>query len=242
MRPRSISATCPHVALEIRKKISKDVRYANEMMFLDVMSIFQITLPPWKTLGQPLADSLVQRITDRMMLEDLILAKVINFSERLVPLIPLSTKADGNCLMHSISLFIWGIHDSNPIFLRKLMHSALQQDSKKEYKNRWKWRLKNQISLDSSQSFSSDWESVVSAASPIKEEGKPFPYLEDIHIFVICQILRRPIIVLSEPVIRGVHGHSISPNTLHGVYLPVLWDSKRCCKSQIGRASCRERV
>ena len=73
----------------------------------------------------------------------------------------------------------------------------------------------------------------MSAGSPVKRDGHPFPYLEDIHIFVISQIIRRPIIILSDPIIRSLHGHSLAPNTIHGVYLPVLWDPKRCCKSPV---------
>lgn len=95
MRPRTVSLTCPEAALAMRKKISKDVRCAaNERTFLDVMSVFQIILPPFQNMQKQLSDFVKKKILDNNMLEDLTKARVINFSPRLVPLMPLSTKGE----------------------------------------------------------------------------------------------------------------------------------------------------
>jgi tumor necrosis factor alpha-induced protein 3 len=61
----------------------------------------------------------------------------------------------------------------------------------------------------------------------------PYESLEEIHIFVLANILRRSIIILSEGVIRSIQGSSMSPNNSAGVYLPLLWESKDCLKHPI---------
>jgi hypothetical protein len=46
-------------------------------------------------------------------------------------------------------------------------------------------------------------------------------------------MLRRPIIVLSENVVRNIHGESISPNDLFGIYLPVFILPSECVRDPI---------
>ena len=60
-----------------------------------------------------------------------------------------------------------------------------------------------------------------------------FESLEEIHIFVLANILRRPIIVLAEPVIRSVYGATVAPNNCGGIYLPLLLPSDDCVKTPI---------
>lgn len=61
----------------------------------------------------------------------------------------------------------------------------------------------------------------------------PYSSLEEIHIFVIANILKRPIIVLSDPMVRSLAGHSIQPDNFGGIYLPLLWDPRHCCKHPV---------
>ena len=46
-------------------------------------------------------------------------------------------------------------------------------------------------------------------------------------------MLGRPIIILSEDVVRNKHGEPISPNDLFGIYLPTLRSAKDCIKEPI---------
>ena len=115
-----------------------------------------------------------------------------------------------------------------------------------------------------------EWEEVIRHVSqnefPFGPNGAQFGSLEEIHIFVLANILRRTIIVMSDDTLRGPYGDSYSPINFGGIYLPLLWDSVDCVKSplvigyanghftavvsiqdgqldlEIGRASCRERV
>lgn len=58
-------------------------------------------------------------------------------------------------------------------------------------------------------------------------------FLESVHIFTISNMLRRPIIILSEDVIRNKDGEAISVNDLYGIYLPILSDAAECIKEPI---------
>ena len=55
-----------------------------------------------------------------------------------------------------------------------------------------------------------------------------YEYLEEIHVFTLANILRRPIVVLGEPFTYGRDGESIEQNNFVGIYLPLLWPPKVC--------------
>ena len=58
-------------------------------------------------------------------------------------------------------------------------------------------------------------------------------FLEAVHIFSVCNMLHRPIIVLSEDVIRNKNGEAISVNDLYGIYLPILSPPTECINEPI---------
>lgn len=55
-----------------------------------------------------------------------------------------------------------------------------------------------------------------------------YEYLEEIHVFTLANVLRRPIIVLGEPFTYGRAGDSIEQNNFVGIYLPLLWTPESC--------------
>lgn len=61
----------------------------------------------------------------------------------------------------------------------------------------------------------------------------PYRSLEEIHIFVLANTIRRPIIILAEHVIRNIQGSSLAPNHVGGVYLPTLCHSDDCVKTPV---------
>ena len=55
--------------------------------------------------------------------------------------------------------------------------------------------------------------------------------LEESHIFVLANVLRRPIIVYGVPKARSFSTEGSMQNiNFHGVYLPLLWGSQLCHK------------
>lgn len=60
-----------------------------------------------------------------------------------------------------------------------------------------------------------------------------YEYLEEIHVFTLANVLRRPIIVLGVPFTYGLDGGSIEQNNFVGIYLPLLSKPKRCHRMPI---------
>jgi len=56
-------------------------------------------------------------------------------------LFPLSTVGDGNCLLHAVSLGMWGFHDRMLILRKALYQMLLNPLAKKALKRRWKYNL-----------------------------------------------------------------------------------------------------
>ena len=82
-----------------------------------------------------------------------------------------------------------------------------------------------------------EWEEVIRHISqnefPYGPSGAQFGSLEEIHIFVLANILRRTVIVVSDETLRGQFGDSYAPINFGGIYLPLLWDSVDCVKSPL---------
>ena len=111
------------------------------------------------------------------------------------------------------------------------------------YRSRWKseehHHILNQIGgyERTEEQWAHEWEEVIRHISqnefPFGPNGAQFGSLEEIHIFVLANILRRTIIVLSDETLRGQYGDSYAPINFGGVYLPLLWDSVDCVKSPL---------
>lgn len=82
-----------------------------------------------------------------------------------------------------------------------------------------------------------EWEELVNLVSPREfpsgRSGAQFGSLEEIHIFVLANVLRRTIIVLCDDTLRGNYGESFSPVNFCGIYLPLNWDPVDCVKSPL---------
>lgn len=82
-----------------------------------------------------------------------------------------------------------------------------------------------------------EWEEVIRLISqtefPFGPNGAQYGSLEEIHVFVLANILRRTIIVASDETLRGAYEESYAPINFGGVYLPLLWDSVDCVKSPL---------
>ena len=68
----------------------------------------------------------------------------------------------------------------------------------------------------------------------VDEEGRgAFESLEDIHVFVLAHVLRRPIIIIADQFLYGFGGEPIAPIPFGGVYLPLECDPPSCLKSPL---------
>lgn len=54
--------------------------------------------------------------------------------------------------------------------------------------------------------------------------------LEELHVFSLAHVLRRPIIVVADTVLYDFEGNAICPIPFGGVYLPIECDPAECCR------------
>lgn len=80
-----------------------------------------------------------------------------------------------------------------------------------------------------------EWETITNSAIDQEQTGTFLPYdtLEAVHLYVLCNILRRPIIVLANKTVRSVYGNQIQECNLSGIYLPLEWKSEEVYHSPI---------
>lgn len=67
----------------------------------------------------------------------------------------------------------------------------------------------------------------------IEEQGGALESLEDVHVFVLAHVLRRPIVIIADQFLYGFGGEAIAPIPFGGVYLPLECDPKHCFKSPL---------
>ena len=78
------------------------------------------------------------------------------------------------------------------------------------------------------------WEDVKeNAIDMVSDDVNALTYksLEHIHVFVLANILRRPIVIISDTVVHYPSGsvHE-SVNSFDGIYLPLLWQPADCVR------------
>lgn len=54
--------------------------------------------------------------------------------------------------------------------------------------------------------------------------------LEEIHVLALSYVLRRPIIVISDNILRDINGEALAPNNFGGIYLPLDLTPMDCHK------------
>ncbi|EDV49732.1 uncharacterized protein Dere_GG17341, isoform C [Drosophila erecta] len=138
-------------------------------------------------------------------------------------------RSAGDCLLDSAMQATWGVFDRDNI-LRRALADTLHQCGHVFF-TRWKEYEMLQASmlhftLEDSQ-FEEDWSTLLSLAS------QPGSSLEQLHIFALAHILRRPIIVYGVKYVKSFRGEDIGYARFEGVYLPLFWDQNFCTKSPI---------
>ncbi|XP_078698868.1 uncharacterized protein LOC144926192 isoform X2 [Branchiostoma floridae x Branchiostoma belcheri] len=218
---------------------SNDVTGA-EVCYLGAMTGHSLMLPCVSLFPQNFQEILNKQLIDRFMQKTLEEAKVLNWCKVSRPLTPVQTTGDGNCLLHAVSQYMWGIHDRS-LALRRLLNRTMVADMTEDLKRRWNRSCKahNQhVDLEyASLEWRQEWNIVVSMTDPTPNppEANDLPYksLEEFHIFVLANLLRRPIIILAEDVLHNFEGHTFAPIHFSGIYLPLRWKPEECVRSPI---------
>uniref|UniRef100_A0A674KH35 ubiquitinyl hydrolase 1 n=1 Tax=Terrapene triunguis TaxID=2587831 RepID=A0A674KH35_9SAUR len=156
-------------------------------------------------------------------------------------LLPLATTGDGNCLLHAASLGMWGFHDRD-LVLRKALYTMMRSGAEREaLKRRWRWQ---QTQQNKEVCWEREWNELLKLASsePRTHFGKNggtgggvdnsedpvYESLEEFHVFVLAHILRRPIVVVADTMLRDSGGEAFAPIPFGGIYLPLEVPPNRC--------------
>ncbi len=75
------------------------------------------------------------------------------------------------------------------------------------------------------QDWKLEWDIVTKATHDTfyDRERETFEYLKEIHIFALANILKRPIVILCENVVRTLQGSALDLCHFPGIYLPLMW-------------------
>ena len=192
-----------------------------------------------------LADDIVEK-SHKYALEKAGLLNWWTSDGKLPQLVPLATSGDGNCLLHAASLYMWGLQDQQ-LILRNSLHKLLTSGPKKDaIFKRWRHvtELRNKEAgglTFSEQEWDFEWAEIMRIANskprrtPSTESLRRYSTLrlnyeslEEIHVFALAHVLKRPIVVVADNVLRGILGDELAPVYFGGIYLPL--EESTCCK------------
>ncbi len=238
--PRSISSASlertDHCISYIERDLSEECPRGS-VNYFNVTPSFTLTIPSLHKYPREFRAYVSRRLVDQVVKEDLENAMVINWCKEATIFLPLSTTGDGNCLLHSASLGMWGFQDRQFI-LRKAVHSALINKKGTSLYPRWmEWHRKEMASIGlklGRDELGREWDQVMTSVSMETNRNGNLRGLEQFHIFVLANVLRRPIILYSQQKIRSATEFTtLQQISFQGLYLPLLWDPKLCKRTPL---------
>ncbi|NXG16791.1 OTU7B protein, partial [Grallaria varia] len=168
-------------------------------------------------------------------------------------LLPLATTGDGNCLLHAASLGMWGFHDRD-LMLRKSLHTLMDKGAEREaLRRRWRWQQTQQNKesglVYTEEEWQKEWNELTKLASSeprvhygtngggcggVESSEEPvYESLEEFHVFVLAHVLRRPIVVVADTMLRDSGGEAFAPIPFGGIYLPLEVPASKCHRSPL---------
>ncbi|XP_030920562.1 OTU domain-containing protein 7B [Geospiza fortis] len=168
-------------------------------------------------------------------------------------LLPLATTGDGNCLLHAASLGMWGFHDRD-LMLRKSLHTLMDKGAEREaLRRRWRWQQTQQNKesglVYTEEEWQKEWNELIKLASSeprvhygtngggcsgVESSEEPvYESLEEFHVFVLAHVLKRPIVVVADTMLRDSGGEAFAPIPFGGIYLPLEVPATKCHRSPL---------
>ncbi|XP_058821550.1 ubiquitin thioesterase trabid [Topomyia yanbarensis] len=218
-----------HFGLSLRmRKAAFNCQYVNEHATFSLPADIE-ELP--LALQEQLYDELLDRDAQKQLeMPPPALNWSLEITDRLGSrLMVLWNRSAGDCLLDSAMQATWGVFDRDNT-LRRALADSLHQCGRFFY-SRWKENEILQAALlhytVSEAQLEEDWSTLLSLAS------QPGSSLEQLHIFALAHILRRPIIVYGVKYVKSFRGEDIGYARFEGVYLPLLWEQGFCLSSPI---------
>ncbi|KAG1684924.1 Ubiquitin thioesterase zranb1-B [Nymphon striatum] len=232
------SEFCPTISTYIRRHVAASVRQRKSDFpcFYLASELVTFALPSGiEELPEIIQEKLFNELLDRDVQKELEEeSPIINWSLELTDrlgsrLYALWNRTAGDCLLDSVLQATWGVFDRENT-VRRAMADSLSEGAAffyprwKEYESLHAHLL--QYSLDESQ-WQQDWAISLSLAS------QPGSSLDQLHIFALAHVLRRPIIVYGVKYFKSFRGEALSLARFEGVYLPLLWEPTFCWKTPV---------
>lgn len=231
------SYVAPDLAADIRRHMASTVRQRKGSFpchFVTELTTFALPaevedLPP--SVQEQLFEELLDKDAQQQLESE---PPVLNWSLEVTVrlgsrLYALWNRSAGDCLLDSAMQATWGVFDRDNT-LRRALAESLHQGGHVFYP-RWKEYEASQaqlleFSLEEGQ-WEEDWAGLLSLAS------QPGSSLEQLHVFALAHILRRPIIVYGVKYVKSFRGEAIGYARFEGVYLPLLWEQSFCVRSPL---------
>ncbi|XP_048413758.1 tumor necrosis factor alpha-induced protein 3-like [Stegostoma tigrinum] len=240
--PHTLSDSNLIKAVKLRGAISEDiVRPTSGKLLHHLKSLHEYTLQLYSTKGyqRRFRRSLEQALFDEEVCQTLQEARVLNWSREVRRQFPLKVPGEGNSLLHSVSLYMWGVQDTD-LVLQKIFHEALV----KTHDTNFKLRLQTEYRKDQrffdpdllhhQKIWDQEWQNVIESSNPATPASHSFANIyQDVHIFVLANIIRRPIVVIGKSEGRSKSISETMMPSPAGIYLPLHWPPHRCYASPI---------
>ncbi|KAL8592744.1 hypothetical protein ACOMHN_045898 [Nucella lapillus] len=202
------------------------------LSFTGRTSFYHIELPDFNRWAPAFKAKVSAVLVDEDVKEDLERGGLINWCPNAPTMVPLSVPRDGNCLLHSVATAIWGLRDTD-LMLRRVLGVVLALDSGGRFYSRWQNYQQAQLSRLGDRLFgfdpehlSREWAEVAHCVDPDQRGSStaaPHRFLEAVHVYTLANVLRRPVVVVTDPTLRTFSGLSLQDNDLGGIYLPLEW-------------------
>ena len=72
-----------------------------------------------------------------------------------------------------------------------------------------------------------------SHAGKLTDADAVFESLEELHVFILAHVLRRPIIVIAKSILTNIDGEALAPIPFGGIYLPLECAPSDCHQSPL---------
>ncbi|XP_068611798.1 OTU domain-containing protein 7B [Brachionichthys hirsutus] len=250
---RGISHASSTIVSLARSHISSSGGASSETLLDTPLCTFQ--LPDLTVYRDEFRGFIERDLIEQSMMVALEHAGRLNWWTKVVPncqnLLPLTTSGDGNCLLHAASLGTWGFHDRD-LMLRKSLHTQMDQGTEREaLKRRWRWQQTQQNKesglVYTEEEWQKEWNELLKLASSeprihystngttgAESSDEPvYESLEEFHVFVLAHVLKRPIVVVADTMLRDSGGEAFAPIPFGGIYQPLEVPAAKCHRSPL---------
>ncbi len=240
--PRSISMTNLETTDRCRSVIQNDWRRnapRGGTNYFATTPGYTLILPALNDYPGDFQKFVFSRIVAKNTQESMEKEYCLNWCPNATKLVPLNTIGDGNCLLHAASLAMWGFQDRDFVLRRALSHAVNDEIRNNTLYQRWKYNreVENQQQFDlqlEPHQWDQEWQMVMQQTSATALAGQNVESLDEFHVFILANVLRRPIIMYAVPKLRSHQTDgTLQKINFHGVYLPLLWAPDSCKKTPL---------